>query len=179
MTQDTQDSLKNFVKSHKNEFDTLTPKDKIWEGIHKELEQSSKTNSKMIFWRAAAIILFVCSVGLTFYANIDSIWKNTPTIAYGSEFLSTEKYYRSVINERQQLITMVAKTYPEIKSDFEADWKVLDESYNNLKEEYSRSQSKEVITALVQNLRSRVNLLNTQIEILESIDRDETNIIEI
>ena len=107
MTQDTQDSLKNFVKSHKDEFDTITPKDKIWEGIHKELEQSTRTNSKMIFWRAAAIILFVCSIGLTFYANRDSILKNTPSIAYDSEFLSTEKYYKKLFPDQD-----IVKEFP-------------------------------------------------------------------
>lgn len=179
MTRDTQDSLQNFVKGHKEEFDTLTPNDKIWESIHKELEQSNRANSKIIFWRVAAIILFVCSVGLIFYANKELIWETSPSIAYDSEFVDTEKYYRSVINERQQLITLVAESHPEIESDFEADWEILDQSYLKLKEEYSKSQSKEVRNALVQNLRSRVNLLNRQIEILESIDSDKSRILEI
>ena len=179
MTRDMQDNLKNFVKDHRDEFDALEPKDKIWAGIHKELEPSNKANAKMIFWRAAAIILFVCSIGLTFYVNKDLLNKSTGSIVYDSEFVSTENYYRSIINERQQLIKMVAKTYPDIKNDFEEDWKILDQSYSQLKEEYAKSQSKEIVNALVQNLRSRVNLLNKQIEILESVDKDKTDILEI
>lgn len=179
MTQDMQDNLENFVKNHKDEFDSLTPKEKVWEGIHNKLEESGRVNTKMIIWRAAAIILFIFSIGITFYANKGSIFKSEAPIAYDSEFLSTEKYYKSVINERQQLIVMVANTHPEIRSDFEADWKVLDQGYAKLKVEYSKNQSRDVLNALIQNLQSRANLLNKQIEILESINSDKSNILEI
>jgi hypothetical protein len=179
MIGDMEDNLKKFVKNHKNDFDTLTPQDKIWEGIHKELDSSIKTTNKLIIWRAAAIILFIFSIGLTFYANRDSILKNKSQIVYDEEFLTTEKYYTSVIHEREQLVEMVAATYPEVKNDFELDWKTLDKSYSNLKDEYSKNQSREVLDALVQNLRSRVDLLNKQIEILESIESENKNILEI
>lgn len=179
MTRDMQDKFEKFVKDHKSEFDSLNPKDSVWEKIHTKLDSSKNLDTKIIFWRAAAIILFVFSIGLTFYANKDSVLTSNPKVVYDNEFLSTEKYYTSVINEREQLIKMVANTYPDIKNDFELDWKILDESYSTLKEEYKINQSREVLDALVQNLRSRVNLLNRQIEILNSIESDDTNILEI
>lgn len=179
MTRDMQDKLEKFVKDNKSEFDSLTPKDKVWDGIHNELEASSNANLKMVIWRAAAIILFVLSIGLTFYTSIESILKSSSDVVYDTEFLISEEYYTSVINERQQVIALVANTYPEVKIDFELDWEILDESYAKLKEEYARNESKEVLNALVQNLRLRVSLLNKQIEILISLDSDNKNILDI
>lgn len=66
MTQDMQDKLEKFVKTNKDKFDKLTPRDSIWERIKTDLDSSSENHIKMIFWRAAAIALFVLSVGLTF-----------------------------------------------------------------------------------------------------------------
>ena len=179
MTRDMQDNLEKFVDENKEEFDSLTPKDSLWKGVHKKLDASRHSAAKVIFWRAAAIILFVFSIGLTFYVNKESIVLKNQSVTYSDDFLTTEKYYTSVIQEREQLIKMVANTYPEIKNDFEGDWIKLDESYSILKVEYEKNQSKEVLNALVQNLRSRVDLLNRQIEVLESIDSDNAPILEI
>lgn len=179
MTRDMHDNLEKFVKNNRSEFDSKEAKDAIWKNIHTALDASEKSNSKIIFWRAAAVILFIFSVGITFYANNNSIISNRSDVVYDSEFLNTEKYYSSVINERQKLIVFAAKAYPEIESDFELDWKLLDDSYTQLKEDYANNQSSEISDALVQNLRARVDLLSRQIEILESIERDEKKFLEI
>ena len=178
MTRDMQDKLEKFAKDHKDEFDSLTPKDSLWEGVQTKLEASKKAAARIIFWRAAAILLFIFSIGISFYANRDSI-NNSNKVVYDSDFITTEKYYTSVIHEREQLLTLVASTYPDVKDDFETDWKMLDQSYAILKEEYSKNQSNEILDALVQNLRSRVDLLNRQIQILESIESDEEKFLEI
>ncbi len=174
-----QDNLKKFVNEHKDEFDSITPKDLVWEGINSKLEASKVSASKIIFWRSAAILLFICSIGLTFYANKDSALVANKRVVYDNDFLTTEKYYASVIQEREALVIMVASTYPEIKNEFELDWNILDKSYANLKEEYAKNQSSEVLNALVQNLQSRVNLLNKQINILKQIDSKKPTVVEI
>lgn len=179
MKRDTQDKLEKHVEEHRSEFDTLSPKESVWEGIHAELDSSKRTNVKMVLWRAAAIILFVFSIGLTFYVNQDNILKRSQAVVYDTEFLDTEKYYTSVISDRQDLIRTVAQSYPEIETDFKLDWKQLDDNYQRLKVEYEANQSDDIRNALVQNLRSRVSLLNKQIEVLEEIDSDNKNILEI
>lgn len=175
MKQDTQDNLEKFVKENSSEFDTLTPSNAVWEGIQSKLEAPNRLNLKLVLWRAAAILLFVFSIGLTFYVNKDSILKTNKMVAYDDEFLTTEKYYSSIITEKEQLVAMVANTYPEVKNDFESDWNLLGKNYSELKAEYEVNQSSEVLNALVQNLQSRVRLLNRQIEILKSIDSDNTH----
>jgi len=179
MKRDMQDNLEKFVKDNRSEFDSIEARDAIWKNIHSELDASEKSNSKIMFWRAAAVILFIFSVGITFYANKNPSVNNINDVVYDSEFLNTEKYYSSVINERQKLIVLAGNAYPEIESDFELDWKVLDDSYIQLKEDYANNQSSEISDALVQNLRARVDLLNRQIEILESIERDEKKFVEL
>ncbi len=169
MTQDMQDNLEKFVKEHRDEFDDLSPNESVWKGIDKEMSSDTKRPSKMYLWQAAAVVLLALSVGLIMYINKDAIVPTQNVVAYDNEFIKTENYYASVINTKQQLIKIEAHTYPEIESDFENDWKMLDESYKSLKHEYEKNKSEELRSALVQNLRARLSLLNRQIEVLDQI----------
>lgn len=178
MTRDMQDKLEHFVEENKERFDTFTPKDSIWEGVKSELD-SSKQHSKMILWRAAAIIMFAISIGLTFYANRDSILKAKDVLSKNSDFVTTEKYYASIINEKKDFIKTVASSYPDVETDFESDWAILDKSYTQLKKEYNENQSEEVLNALIQNLQARVNLLNTQVKVLSTMKSEDNNQLQI
>lgn len=173
MTRGMQDNLEKFVKANKDEFDVLEPKDTIWKGVRSELEVSSKTKFKMVLWRAAAIILFVFSLGLTFYVNKDSILPGNQKLSNNTEFVNTEKYYTSIIQEREQLVKAIAVNYPDLEIDFESDWNTLDQAYMQLKKEYKQNQNEEVLHALVQNLQARVNLLNKQLEVISQMKIDE------
>lgn len=179
MTRDMQDKLEKFVKTNKDKFDKLTPRDSIWERIKTDLDTSSENHIKMIFWRAAAIALFVLSVGLTFYANRDSIFSQGNAVVEDDEFMTTEQYYSSIISERQDMIKAIAASYPDVETDFESDWDVLDQNYKQLKNEYKQNKSEEVLHALIQNLQARVNLLNKQMEVLREMKNEDENQVQI
>lgn len=177
MTKDTQDNLEKFIKNHREEFDSLTPREAIWENIHKDLDARNGQSNYFILWKVAAVILFMFSLGLMVFINKDYFDSNE--VVYDSEFLTTESYYASVINERQQTIKIVAQNFPDIEHDFESDWVGLDQNYKQLKKEYEKNQSEEIRNALVQNLRARVSLLNRQIEVLGQIKNTKNNILKI
>lgn len=179
MTRDMQDKLESFVKTNKENFDALAPKDSMWEGIEQDLDASTKQHTKIIFWRAAAILMFVISIGLTFYANRESILQSKGALGKNSEFNATEKYYASIISERQDFIKSVAFLYPDVETDFESDWAELDSNYAQLKKEYNQNQSEEVLHALIQNLQARVNLLNKQVEVLNTMKSEDNNQLQI
>lgn len=179
MTRGTQDNLEKFVQQNKDQFDVLEPKDSIWKGVKSELEVSSKTKFNLVLWRAAAIILFVFSLGLTFYVNKDSIVKGNQKLSNNSEFVTTEKYYTSIIQEREQLVKAIAVKYPDLEIDFESDWNTLDDAYIKLKREYKQNKSDEVLHALVQNLQARVNLLNKQLEVISQMKTEEEDHLQI
>lgn len=179
MTRDMQDKLEKLIKENKEKFDKLSPSDSIWEGIKTDLDTSSRHHIKMIFWRAAAILLFAISVGLMFYANKDSIMPSSNEVVANDEFKTTEKYYTTIINEREDLIKTIAASYPDVETDFENDWVVLDQNYEQLKKEYKNNKSEEVLHALIQNLQARVNLLNRQMEILNQMNGEDESQLQI
>lgn len=174
-----QDKLEKFVRENKEEFDSLSPNEAIWEGIKDKMDSSSKQHSRMMFWRAAAIILFAFSLGLMFYVNKNSIISSGNSNVADREFVATEKYYTSIITDRQNLIKTVAASYPDVETDFESDWAVLDANYADLKKEYGQSQSDEVLNALIQNLQARVNLLNKQMDVLKEMKNEDNTQVEI
>ncbi len=178
MTRDMQDNLEKFVKEHKDEFDDLIPNNSTWKNIHKELEVSNYAH-KLMIWKVAAMLLLVFSLGLTVFINRDYFEPKNVVVAEDNEFLDTEAYYSSVIDQRQQLIKTVAHSFPDIENDFELDWKQLDLNYKQLKQEYEKDKSEELRNAIVQNLRARVSLLNRQIEVLRQIELIDDKTIEI
>ncbi len=179
MTPGMQDNLEQFIKDNKNEFDDLSPSDDVWRGVQQQLKPEKSSNSQLFIWKAAAMILFAFSLGLTLFVNRGMFQTSEQVVVQDEEFKNTENYYTSVINERQQLIIKVGQSFPDVEKDFELDWVALDQGYKSLKKEYEQNQNDEIKNALVQNLRARVNLLNRQIEVLEQIEKENISIIEI
>ncbi len=180
MKQDMQDSLEEFIRKNKEEFDDLSPKKSTWKNVHRAIESKPNYFNRMLMWKVAAIALFLFSLGLTLFVNRDYLLPSTEAIiVYDDEFIETEAYYTSVINQRQEAIKSVAYKLPDVERDFELEWTLLDKSYKEIKQEYGKNNSEEIRNALLQNLRARVSLLNRQMEVLEQIKKQDAETIKI
>ncbi len=167
MNKAMEDKLEKFIRNNRTAFDTQEPSEKLWDNIHFQLDGRVEPINYLFMWRAAAVLLFICSVGLLLYIN-RPVGKTTPEVAT-DEFTTTEQYYIRLISERQQRVLAVANKYPDIEQDFESDWKALDSSYKDLKEQYTKYKSQETLHALIQNLQAKANLLNKQMDVLQTI----------
>ncbi len=167
-------NLEEFIKSNREEFDNKQPREKLWDRIESDLDQS---NGYGWIWKAAAVLLLaVCSF---------LIWERNQFQSIGSSavaefqmdpaFLETEIYYTNVISEQRMLVEQFDLNDPELKEAFRRDLASLDTMYQELKIEYVETSNQAVLQALIDNLQLRMELLNQQVLILEKIKNDYRN----
>ncbi|MTI21413.1 hypothetical protein E1176_10315 [Fulvivirga sp. RKSG066] len=162
------DNLEQLVRDKRTQFDDKTPDEKVWRKIAKDLE--GKQNYIWL-WKVAAIIFFAMSVLLALKVDFTSeplMAKSTN--AQQSEFEAVETFYFDMISEKKSLIYDFEERNKAIDQDFEQDLQKLDAMYQVLKEELVRNPSKKVVDALILNLLVRIDILNEQLQDLDTDD---------
>ena len=123
-------------------------------------------------WRAAAVIAFFV-LGYTalrydFKGQKEEL-ASTEIKKINPELAEVEVYYTSLIEEKRKELKDLK---PEVFQDFEKDFAKLDSSYQQLKKDFFKTPNQEqVSSAMIQNLRLRIGILERQIEILEKINQ--------
>lgn len=162
------DKLEKFVQEHRDEMDHREPGD-VWAGIEKSLPGTNSTGWQWM-WKAAAILFFASTVGLSVYTfSGDSESNQTIAKAQGEEFMDVEDFYFRQISEKQGLIADLQ----EDASDgivVIAELQKLDAMYMVLRQQYEENPTPEVVDALTLNLLVRIDLLNQTLDRLDPED---------
>ncbi len=163
------DPLKNFIESHRQEFDDKQPAGSIWSKIQSRLTESGKGNSiTMQVWRAAAVIFFGLSVYLMMARNDGQpIGRDRANLQ--KEFTALENFYSEQIADKIELIRTIQAQHEE--RDFEQDIEKLDAMYQVLREQMRAHPSEKIKDALILNMLVRIDLLNQQIQNLEDAEK--------
>lgn len=165
------DRLEEFVRSHKEEFDIFEPNDNLWEGIEKKMDKGKKIRLSYYLVRAAGIAA-IFLITLTAYNYFFTDNNRTAEIP---EIKEAEMYYTGLIDSKLDEVKPLLADYPEIQTEINADLTELDSVYNDLKEDLKDNVSnQEVIEAMLENYRMRVDILQEMLEYLESKNSDNT-----
>ena len=176
-----QDKLEKFIRDNRELFDDKTPDKSVWDNIEKEIGADKKKKQIDFFflWKAAAVFFFAVSAYLLFQLNnsrqnpgFDSELADNGLI---EEFKETEAFYISQIAETRASIEAIDDVKPELAQSFEQDIHKMDSMYNELKVELSRESNEQVYNALVQNLQTRIEILNQQLNILKSLKKQKND----
>ena len=169
-----EDRLERFITQNRSQFDDKQPNDVVWNVINDRLAVNPDVKVRqLVWWRAAAVIFFVCSIGLLFKDGLLPVSQNELT---DDPFVQTEHYYASQIADKEQLIQVYLVNYPGLGVEFKSDLEQLDDIYLQLKADYKINNSEIVLDALIMNLQSRIDLLNRQLNIIKSINQKEDEI---
>lgn len=164
------DELEKYIKDNRAAFDDEQPADNLWDRIDGALDRTRPAPLPFNYWKVAAILLLLACSALVYMQWSD----NQSAIALDPEILKAEAYYQQAIEEKMQVI----QTY---KQNDEAlavmnDLEELDSLYTALKEKIPESGNRDlVVSAMIQNLQLRVNILNQQILLLEKLNTLERN----
>lgn len=166
------DELKRFVDDHRDDFEQ-TPQglDDLWGNIEKGVNTHQKKAKRLpLFsakiWKVAAMLVLTLGLAwLTYQYNIES-----STMAKGNpEWVETEQFYAAQINEKMQALEASRN---QLDHNVFADLEMLDAAFNELKDDLEdNADNEEVIEAMIQNYRIKLQLLE---EILREIETDET-----
>ncbi|MFL9832947.1 hypothetical protein [Chryseobacterium terrae] len=135
---------KNIRKQLKTEYDNLEikPSDNLWEKLKLGLDNNSETAQKTSFqwWKYAAVIVLLLSLGTLFYLNSNKSLKPEETIAVkktDENFLKPIKKVESVVADNEEL-----KTIPERIIESEKTQKKQSEIIVQTQSEISQETSK-------------------------------------
>jgi hypothetical protein len=169
------DKLEEFIREHKEEFDLLTPPDKLWKSIEKKQNKGKIPFLRLNYAAAAAVLLIIVSFIWFMKPQQVIVLQPEKEIALNPELKNAETYYASIVETRRAEVGQLGKDYPELCNDLDKELNSLDTLYTQLKIEYSNTNGNEaVMQAMVENLQTRVQLLARQLEIIQNI-RQKSN----
>ncbi len=169
-----QDKLEEFFKDNKDDFDAHEPPEQLWRSVNNEL-QRKKRNVRRTYYAAAASVVLVIG---SFAWFMNSTPKNAlpGNVAHATPNVNdTEAYYAILIDKQRAQLEQFSKTYPEVCKDFGGEIDTLNHVlYGQLKVEYKNSNGNEaVLQAMIENLRTQVQLLNSQMQVILTIKQKE------
>jgi len=161
------DELEQLVRDNKVAFNDQEPRKKVWKKIDQQLNDRSGYSW---VWKVAAVLFFLSTVGLSFFVNNNdkSVETTIADTSIKKDFDGVESYYLDQISEKKAEIYQYEGNERVVNQHYEQDLQKLDAMYQVLKEEYNTNPSQKVIDALTLNLLVRIDILNKEIEALES-----------
>jgi hypothetical protein len=164
------DKLKDFIKVEDKAFENSFNEDAVWEKIENRI--ISKPKERTFNWLAAASIVLLLTVG---WLSIERMTLSNKVLAIeqimveGKNYSQIESYYTQTISQKSQLVNQQAK---EIDFPLNEDTNGLQKKYKELKIQLKKNGANEkVINAMIQNLRTQIDLLNEQLAIIESMNQ--------
>ncbi|WP_425390010.1 hypothetical protein [Ekhidna sp.] len=152
------DSLKDHIENTREEFEVYPfDSDQEWAKVSNKLQPNRKKNFWHIGGMAACFTLIVC--GAVFFMNADK--ENT------SEVAELESYYNGEINQK---ITLIKHRLDD--DEILRDLEEMDEAFAELKGDLKDNvDNEEVITAMMENYRLKLQILE---EILNELEKEQS-----
>ncbi|GGK60005.1 hypothetical protein ACD591_11765 [Rufibacter glacialis] len=184
------DRLKDFVQTHRDEFDSFTPRPDLWQDIAADLQTEEKNlilpvdqkqEAKIISmtwhhaWRYAAAVALLVMVA--FSAKYYMASSDSPGTVAAAQPVTLEKIAPEVKQIETRYVQVIEKKESELKAlgAGNVQFAELDSAYNALKKELYTTPNKEVLLqAMSDNLKMRIALLNQQLEVLENRNNVKT-----
>ena len=177
------DNLENFITQNRDEFDMFEPSAKMWEKIEGNIERQAKTgiNFRRILYRAAVVLIIFASSLATYeflgqrgVSLLSSSEEKTMEIP---ELKEAEHYYSAKFSEKLNEAKPFLTENPKISKGLMNDLAELDSIYKGLKNELKENvATEEVVEALIQNYRLRIEILEDLMSAFEEKEQEHDSI---
>lgn len=176
--------MESFITLHQSELELFDAPEGLWDKIEQELPKEAKQEkvftiryTQKTLLRVAAVILLMITTGLGILINFPNdatpvaLETEIPDMeSISPELAEAEAFYTTQINAKKEEIQVYLTDNPEVDSEFQQGIEQLDSMYVSLKEElYQGNDSEKIMDAMIQNLQTRIEILNRQLEILKRI----------
>jgi len=159
------DNLKKFIAQNKEDFDTHEPSfnhfDKFKYKMIRGNKRSLNYKNTIISILSVAALYF-----LFFWITPDNLIINTENKP-SKEYFETENYYKNSLNKKMNVYTKLSRNAGTDNSVVN-ELNDLNKEYKILEKELSQSDNDQrIISAMVNNYRLRINLLDEVISVLK------------
>ena len=178
--------IESFIENNVPTMDIDFDSKKLWNNIKAKIETENipivprKTSISIslnsYFLRAAAIFIIIFLSMVYFRSYLGNIDPSNSMNKELVEALEHEPYYLSMLNNKISLIRNQQGLTNHTQSIL-SEIHLLDSSYNVLKEDliYNFSNREEIIQAMMENLKIRMQLLDDQLYLLRELPNYTTN----
>lgn len=178
------DKLEKFIQDNRDEFDDLVPLPGSWDKVKSNIQPARTINWTNTMVRiAAAVVIFVASyIFIDYNVNknedqgqlaeeqILEIYENIPVLA------EARAYYSGQIQMMEEEVYSIAGKDSPIRSDIEAEFEELDKVFDELKSDLNdNAANQEVIEAMIQNYRLKVQILEEILYQIKNADDKNTD----
>lgn len=166
------DKLEDFIGKNRSAFDEEFESSKSWEAIERRINFPTEVRKSIrnINWYAAASIALLLTVGWLVIDRIalnDRVNQLESLTVDGRSYKEIESYYTQTINTKSELVKEKAS---QIDYPIEQDLDELQKNYEALKLQLKEGVAhQKIIDAMIFNLRTQIEVLNAQLEILEEV----------
>jgi len=192
--------LEDFIRNNREEFDADEPAPQVWKKLEQQLSASPSKKTVIIRmnflrWTAAAAVLVLAGTGVFHLFSKSShtvdTAKNTTVVNPPAADRNTNAdilndinptyakevyHFTQLIDLKQSELKQIEKAQPQLYKQFVNDIHKLDSSYNSLKKELPDNPNREqLLEAMIQNLRLQTELLNQQLQIIQTIKQSKSN----
>ena len=173
------DKLEKFIKSHRAEMDGEEPRPDLWIDIANEISSKTKQRNltkSFVWWRAAAIFLLFITSLMVLEKFISQPEKEEITM--NQQLQEAESFYIELISQRKENLISRSEAL-DLGEDFVKEINMLDSMYNVLKKDLANGNEENIVDAMILNLQLRIEVLNKQLSIIQTIENSKNeNIIE-
>lgn len=177
------DNLEKFIAQNREEFDMFEPSPKMWEKIEGNIERQAKTgvNWKRILYRAAVVLVIFASSLVTYeflgQRGVSLISSSEKKVKEIPELKEAELYYSAKFSEKLDEAKPFLTENPKISEGLMNDLAELDSIYKGLKKELTENvATEEVVEALIQNYRLRIDILEDLMSAFEEKEKEKDSI---
>jgi DNA primase len=167
------EKLEDFIRQNREGLDYRDSPPAVWKRIRRNLLNLRPRLMKRL--AAAAVIFVILTAAVLHYAkgNKDGslnprealLMKNNPQLR------ETELYYNSLVNSLYNEVAPQLTGYPDIRNEFLHDMSQIDSICTDIKKDLKDNVSnKEVIEALINNYRIKIQILE---EMLDQLKQNE------
>ncbi|MBL4704630.1 MAG: hypothetical protein JKY54_08920 [Flavobacteriales bacterium] len=179
------DQLEEFIAANRDEFDSHLPSPSVWEGIKTEVDAEKESKPilvplrKAIAYGSAAVI--IVAFGLVYFLSqepkiqvADTLEKVGNLDGYSlsdvsPELAEVEGYYMTKVNQKMEKLETL-DVDPELLEEIN----FLDEEFHSLQVEMGESvNNDQIIEAMIDNYRLKLEILEAMLLEFESVPRDE------
>ncbi len=171
------DPLEQFIKQNRTEFDDKVPRLEVWAAINQAVnEQQSKAKvfSLWKFARVAATVAFLVTAGALggiymtqhHHAGIAGLSDVSPEMA------ELESFYQTEVDRKLVRLTSSGHFDDAIQDDLKQLEVVMDDLREELETHPERDKDV-IINAMIQNYKTRIEILETVTQRIEALDSEK------
>ena len=179
------DKLEQYIKANRDAFNPHEPDEGSWHAIQERIKPVQRFNWKRVGWQAAAaIVIFLSAWFLNDLLQQDqNANRSVAGIGEGNALneqmqvlMEAEVYYASRIDAAREEVYRLSGRDEGLMEILNFDLVELENVFEELKEDLKDDgDNQEVIEAMIQNYRIKLEILEEMLLQLKKIDRTEEN----